>query len=228
MSNPESIIRIGIVDDDLLFTQLLKKFIEGHSYLQVVFSAGSGQAFLDHHYSTPINLLILDLRMQEVNGLDLLTQLEKAQSETKIIVLSTFYRHSFIGQMLKLGACAFLPKEIDKDAFIHIIKEVYSNGHYLSADQIEALKSQMSPKIPQLHLPQKNGLTKREITIVKLVCQQMSTKEIAKELFISPKTVESHKSNLILKTGVKNMAGLVIYAIQNKLINPAEIVLIER
>jgi DNA-binding NarL/FixJ family response regulator len=133
-----------------------------------------------------------------------------------------------MGQMLKMGAHAFLPKEIEMEELLRVINAVYHTGHYFSDEQIEVMRSQLSNKLPEFHAFSKDALTEREIDVLKLVCQQLSTKEIADTLFISPKTVETHKTNLMIKTCVKNMAGLVIYAVQNNIVDADEIVLFDK
>jgi len=220
-------IKIGIVDDDLLFVQLLKNYIDNNGDYQVTLTSTGGYQFLTED-SGSLDILILDLRMTNGDGLEVMAELAKRETETKIIVLSSFYRRSFMGQMLKMGAHAFLPKEIELEELLAVIKTVHHTGHYFSNDQIDVMRSQLSNKLPEFHAFSKNELTDREVDVLRLVCQQLSTKEIADSLFISPKTVETHKTNLMIKTGVKNMAGLVIYAVQNKVIDPDEIVLFDK
>lgn len=218
-------INIAIIDDDRLFVQLLQTFLESTDEIVVLQTAQSGTAFL-REIHPELDLILLDLRMDDGNGLNVLSELQKASSPFKTIVLSTFYRPTFLGQMLKLGANAFLPKEIDQDELIEVIREVHSKGHFFNSEQIEVMRQQLSHKTPKFHLPQKDGITEREIEVLRLLAQQYTTKEIAEALFLSTKTIESHKSNLLLKTGAKNSAGLIIYAIQNGLIDPNEFVLV--
>lgn len=221
-------IKIGIVDDDLLFVQLLKNYIEKDELYSVVLTSKSGNAFLSEINNTPIDVLLLDLRMANGDGIEVMTILSQKSIDIKIIVLSSFYRRSFMGQMLKMGVHAFLPKEIDLEELLQIITTVHNNGHYFSNEQVAVMRGQLSNKLPQFHAYSKNDLTEREIDILKLVCQQLSTKEIADKLFISVKTVETHKTNLMVKACVKNMAGLVIYAVQNNIVNANEIVLFDK
>ncbi len=223
-------IQLGIIDDDRLIVQLLKPILEEDGKIAVKLMAYSGNEFLDQFTKDELELdvILLDLRMSNGNGLDVMSALQKVVTSVKVIVLSTYYRRSFIGQMLKIGASAFLPKDVDQDDLIATIEEVYSKGYSLSMEQLQTVRRQLSAKIPKFHLPQKDSLTSREIEVLQLLCQQLNTQEIAAALFISPKTVETHKSNLISKTGVKNMAGLVIYAIQNRIVNANELILLDR
>jgi DNA-binding NarL/FixJ family response regulator len=221
-------LNIAIVDDDLLFVQLLKNHIDQDNRYHVTLTTTSGNAFINEIENNCIDILILDLRMSNGDGLEVMSALSQKDVETKIIVLSSFYRRSFMGQMLKMGAHAFLPKEIEPEELLNVINDVYHKGHYFSNEQIDVMRGQLSNKLPEFHSFSKDALTEREIDVLKLVCQQFSTKEIADTLFISPKTVETHKTNLMIKTCVKNMAGLVIYAVQNNIVNANEIVLFDK
>ncbi|WP_261512748.1 response regulator transcription factor [Chryseobacterium paludis] len=221
-------IKIGIVDDDLLFVQLLKNYINNDERFEVVLTSTSGQHFLNETDNNALDVLILDLRMANGDGLEVMSAFAQKEADTKIIVLSSFYRRSFMGQMLKMGAHAFLSKEIELEELLNVIHSVYHKGHYFSDEQIDVMRGQLSNKLPEFHAYSKDDLTDREVDVLKLVCQQLSTKEIADALFISPKTVETHKTNLMIKTCVKNMAGLVIYAVQNNIVDANEIVLFDK
>lgn len=222
-------IQLAIIDDDVLVSKLLNDYFTKSNDIHVVYIANSGNQFLEYIKNTDIlpDVILLDLRMTDGTGLDVLHELSKNKTSFKIIVLSTFYNESFIGQMLKLGCDAFIPKDIDPDDLIYIIKIVYKNGHYFSEDQIAYLRKQISSKSPQLHIETKNALSSREMEVLELLCTQLTAREIAERMFISVKTVEMHKSNLLLKTGVKNAVGLIIYAIQNKLIDPNSLILLD-
>lgn len=221
-------IKIGIVDDDSLFVELLKNYIERDERYETVLTSKSGNLFLNENNIDTIDILLLDLRMADGDGLEVMSSLSKKNTKIKIIVLSSFYRRSFMGQMLKLGAHAFLPKEIEPDELLTVINTVHLNGHYFSKEQVTVMRAQLSNKLPQFHAYSKDDLTERETEVLQLICQQFNTREIADHLFISPKTVETHKTNLMIKAGVKNMAGLVIYAVQNNIVDANEIVLFDK
>lgn len=221
-------INVAIVDDNSLFLQLLKNFIENKGKYKIVVTAKSGNDFLNELDKTNVEILILDLKMINGDGIDVMVALSLKPVNIKIIVLSSFYRRSFMGQMLKYGANAFLSKEIDLEELITVIDTVHEKGHYFSNDQIDVMRTQLSAKLPQFNALSKDDITEREADVLKLICQQLNTKEIADKLYISPKTVETHKTNLMAKANVKNMAGLVIYAVQNNIVNVDEIVLFDK
>lgn len=225
-------INIAIVDDDQLVVQLLTGFLAKSTdpLFNVSFTANSGNNFLEKLRSNPsdnLDIILLDMRMQDGDGLFVLGELKKLTYSAKVIALTSYYKPAYIGQMMNLGAHAFLPKEIDKEELISIIQETYSKGHYFRQEQLESLGAQNTPRTPKLHIGPKDTISPRELEILHLVVQQNTTKEIATKLFITPKTVEAHKSNLLSKTGAKNTAGLVMFAIQHCLINPDDFLIFD-
>lgn len=221
-------IQIAIVDEDLLVVQLLTDFLQEQDHLNVLFTATSGNQFLEQlEVATEIpDIVLLDLRMDNGDGLETIDELTKQYTQLKIIVLSSYYKVTSTGNMLKLGVHAFLPKEIDQEDLIAIIQEVHDKEYYFSSEQIHVLRNQISHKTPKLYTNSKDALSSRELDVLQFICQQYTAKEIAEKLFVTTKTIEAHKSNLLLKTGVKNTAGLIIYAVQHQLVNANDIVLL--
>lgn len=227
--NNNNKIDIAIVDDDTLVVQLLSVFLQQENNLTIVVTANSGNSFLKklkEVEKTP-DIVLLDIRMDDGDGLETIGVLKISYPQLKIIVISSYYRASSIGYMLKLGVHAFLPKETDKEELIHIIQEVYHKDHFFTSEQVAVLREQVSHKTPKHYANTKEALSTRELEVLQLICQQFTAKEIAEKLFVTTKTIEAHKSNLLLKTGVKNTAGLIIYAVQNKLVNASDIVLLD-
>ncbi len=223
-------ILLGLADDDRLFLDFLQEYLAGIDGFRVTLTAETGDACLaelDRMAHRP-HILILDLNMPEGNGLEVLRRLKSMAQPPRVVVMSTMYAPQYVGQLFRLGAHAFLSKSVDRQTLVRVLKEVHHCGQWWSPEQVETLRQQLSPRLPSYHLPSKDGLTKREIEILRLVCQQLSTREIAQELFLSPKTVESHKSNLMMKTAVRNIVGLVIYAIQQQIVHPGEILLLRK
>lgn len=219
---------IAIVDDDTLVVQLLTEFLQQQNNFTVTLTANSGNSFLKQLAETENTpgIVLLDLRMEDGDGLQAIDALSLNYSQLKIIVLSSYYKASSIGYMLQLGVHAFLPKETDKEDLIHIIQEVNHKDHFFTTEQIAVLRKQISHKTPKHYANTKEALSTREIDVLQLICQQHTAKQIAEKLFVTSKTIEAHKSNLLLKTGVKNTAGLIIYAVQNQLVDVTDIVLL--
>jgi DNA-binding NarL/FixJ family response regulator len=192
-------------------------------------TTNSGNSFLEKLASNSydnLDIVLLDMRMSDGDGLFVLGELKKLTYSAKVIALTSHYKPAYIEQMIDLGAHAFLPKEIDKEELIEIIKETHLKGHHFRQEQLESFRTQVTPKAPKLQIDPKDTISPRELEILQLVVQQNTTKEIANKLFITPKTVEAHKSNLLSKTGSKNTVGLVMFAIQHRLINPDDFLIL--
>ena len=213
-------ISLAIVDDDTLIVSLLSSFLQQQNGIDVLFTSESGEDFLEiiSTQKTLPDILILDLKMKKIDGIEVTTFLKTNYPSIHIIIMSSHYKKSFMGFMLKTGVSAFIPKGISPLLLVQIIKEVSLKGFYFMSDQLDIIRKQVSSKAPQPKLNQKDNLSEREIEVLKLICFQKTAKEIGEKLFIAPRTAEGHKNNLFVKTGAKNIAGLVIYAMQNKLI----------
>lgn len=213
-------ISLAIVDDETLIVSLLSNFFNDIPEINVVFSAESGEEFLEKLKTEPElpEVIILDLKMKEKSGIDVLEDLKINYPDILSIVMSSHYNDSFTGFMLKTGVSAFIPKGISPQKLLSTIKEVHKNGFFFDQNQLDILRNQISSKVPEPNLNTNANLTEREIDVLKLICNQKTAKEIGDKLFISRRTVEGHKNSLFLKTETKNIAGLVIFAIQNNII----------
>jgi DNA-binding NarL/FixJ family response regulator len=219
-------IRLTIVENDKLIANLLRDFLSEIPNFEVAHLFYDGASFLENlESSTLTDILLIDLKMPNVSGVDVIEEIKRQGLDIKIVVLSSFYDPNYLGFVFKLGVNAFLPKEIDKDALIQVIQAVHENGYYFDQNQMQVLQEQMRSKVSNIPLDKKDALTSREIEVLKLICHQMTAKEIGEKLFISTKTVETHKSNLLYKTGARNISGLIIFAAQNGFIDPDEILL---
>lgn len=221
-------IQIAITDDDDLIVKLLEDYLNHCENFKVVFTACNGEDLIEKLNKPNAllpDVLLLDLKMKGMNGIETMEYLKNHFPLIKIIVISSFYQDSFLGFMFKTGASAFLPKGITPSHLQEIITTVHGNSIYFTTEQTELIRKQVSEKNPRPTLLT-TELSAREVEILKLISLQKTAKEISNILFISPKTVEGHKNNIFIKTGAKNIAGLVIYAIQNKILNIDEIPLI--
>ncbi len=219
---------VALVDDDKLILTLLADFLQVQDGFDMCFKAEGGEeliAFLEEGTILP-DLLILDLKLKGQSGIEVAEHLKTHFPSIRILIVSSHYKKSFMGFMLKTGAAAFLPKGTTPEELMEALVEVANRGFYFRTDQMDVLRSQVSAKAPAPELVPKNALSEREMDVLRLICFQKTAKEIGEELFIGARTVEGHKTNLFVKTGARNLAGLVLYAIQHKLIDPDEIPLI--
>ena len=214
-------ILIAITDDDSLIVKLLEDFLNASDGLSVLLTANSGEDLIAKLAvaTTLPDVLLLDLKMGGMNGIEVAQHIKSLFPTIKIVVVSSHYQQSFMGFMFKTGASAFVPKGISPVLLKEIITTVHTKGIYLMNDQMDTLRDQISSKAPKPIIDDNQQLSEREIEILRLISMQKTAKEIGDILFITPRTVEGHKNNLFAKTGAKNIAGLVIYAIQHNIIN---------
>jgi len=206
-------IRIAIIDDELLITEGIRLLISAEKSIHV---------FLENlHRLRPEELphiALVDVQMQPMNGFELVEILRKDFPELKIMILSSHYKSSVFGYMIKLGISAFLPKNSDRKTFIEAIHHVHTNGVFFSPSDHEMLLSYMnSPTRKKTLFSLEDDLTDREKEVIRLICDQYTNQEIAEKLTISPRTVESHRQRILEKTGSKNSVGIVIYAVINNI-----------
>ncbi len=220
-------ITLGITDDDALIVSLLQSFLQNSEDIQVLFTANSGQELLTKlEKETAPQILLLDLKMEGMDGIAVTEHLKANYPEIKVIVVSSHYQKSFMGFMVKTGVSAFLPKGISPVELIEVIRAVHKQGYHFKEDQLEVLRGQIAVKTPKPILNDDAALSEREIDVLRLICRQKTAKEIGDILFITQRTAEGHKNNLFVKTGAKNIAGLVIYAIQQGIMKVEELPLI--
>lgn len=218
-------IAIAITDDDALIVSLLHGYLQGIDGLDVVLTANSGEELLTGLRTTKIQpqIVLLDLKMSGMDGIEATHQLKDNYPDIKVIVISSHYQKLFMGFMIKTGVAAFLPKGISPVELVDIIRVVHRQGYYFKDDQIAVLREQIPVKVPKPMLQDDELLSEREVDVLKLICRQKTAKEIGELLFITQRTAEGHKNNLFAKTGAKNIAGLVIYAIQQGIIRVDEL-----
>jgi DNA-binding NarL/FixJ family response regulator len=222
MENINTKIRLAIVDDEALIVMLLTDYLTKLEKYEVVLTATDGSQIVEMLRETKVlpEIILLDLQMKNMDGIETTTILKKEFPDLKIIVVSSHYKKSFMGYMLKLGVCAFLPKGIAPSKLAEAVDEVHVRGYYFMDEQIDVMRKQISTSVPVPALsPVEELFSEREIDILRLICQQYTAPQISEKLFITKRTVEGHKSNLLLKTSTRNTAGLVVYAIQNKIID---------
>lgn len=219
-------IKIALVDDDYLIVTLLKSFFNQDQSTRVVYDTTDGYQlfnYLEEKNVEPIDILLLDLKMKTIDGLEVLKHVKTHHPELKVVVISSHYQDNSIGFMTKEGVSGFLPKGISPFELLDIVKQVHKNGFYLNKNQMEILREQISSKVAKPIIDDDDLLTEREKEIIKLLCQQKTAKEIGELLFITQRTVEGHKNNLFTKIGVRNVAGLIVYALQKHIVTLEEL-----
>jgi len=217
------LINVVIADDEELFRVGISYILSRDKEINILHEATNGRELLDFLAACdPFpDIIITDIKMPELNGVEATKLISETYPKAAIIALTTYNTKSFIRNMISVGASAYLVKNSSPEKVLHTIKQVYCNGFYYDKNVMEVLnKHRKSKGDGEKSIFDNAFLTPREKEILGLICNQFTNQEISKQLFISPRTVEVHRKNLIAKAEVKNIAGLVVFAIKNDLLFP--------
>ncbi len=206
-------MKILLADDHKIIRNVLSKFLEEELEAEII-QANNGIEALNLFKSESIDLILTDINMPKMDGIQLVEKIKEENQDVKIVALSMMDDSVSIKKMIKAGANAYVLKEGDSSELMLAIDKVMNGETYYSKAVTETIiTSLMDKKVPH----KRAELTKRELQILELIFKEKTNQEIADELFISQRTVEAHKHNIMEKTGSKNIAGLVKYAIREKL-----------
>ncbi|HYV91859.1 MAG TPA: response regulator transcription factor [Chitinophagales bacterium] len=218
MSAHKNKIRIAIVDDHQLFIEGIKALINDIESFVLVGQAGNGAQLLELLKTTEADVVLMDVYMPGMDGIEATHKVKSKYPNVKILALSMVEDAKHISDMLKAGALGYLLKSTGKQELIEAIKTVYAGERYLNQE--------VSMKLVELVLKAKNepqqapsdrnpSITKREHEIIRLIGQEMTNEEIARELNNSPMTITTHRKNILRKLNLKNTAGMVRYGVQH-------------
>ena len=199
-----------IADDHKLFIEGLERILSEMPTVTLLDKLENGKEVLRNLNNTRPDLILMDIDMPIMNGIDALSEIRKLYPEQKVIMLSMHGEKRFIQEVLKLGANGYILKSSSKEDFQEGINRVLQGGKYFSSEV--TIELSQSNSTFEIHLP--NSLSSRENDIIKLVAEGMSSKEIAAHLNISVRTVETHRKNIMTKMNFQNMADLIRYAIK--------------
>ncbi len=207
-------INVLVADDHQIIIDGLKTILEDAEDISIVAEAKDGYQVLKVLEETPdIHVILMDINMPKLDGLDCTRQVHKRFPDVKVIALTQYSEKRFVKRMIKNGASGYILKDSDRDILLTAIRKVHAGEKYFCDRLSFQLASQELKMQDTKNLFPK--LSERELEILRLICQEHSSQEIADQLFISFHTVESHRANLMLKAGAKNTAGLVRWAVEN-------------
>ncbi|HTN18384.1 MAG TPA: response regulator transcription factor [Chitinophagaceae bacterium] len=216
-------IKIAIVDDQRLFRDGLAALLKSVPEFALTAVWENGRDCIDQLPGLPITpqVLLVDMNMPEMNGVELTTILQKKYPAIRIIILTVYEQERFIFKMIEAGASAYLLKNSETEEVIHAIRTVYRSGYYFNETVVQVMKNGSRKPLPALrnsnNIPIE--LTGREKEVLLLICKELTNTEIASHLYISTRTVDGHRNNLLAKTGARNTAGLVLFAVSNGLLD---------
>src|SRR6266498_4503055 len=212
-------IKIAIADDYKIFREGLKVSLADDQNLEVVFEVDNGEDLLKSMESNKADIVIMDLNMPIMDGMEATQVIRKKYNEVKVLVVSMYDDDKFIIHLMEIGANGYLLKNAEPDEIRKAIYAVHENGYYFNDLVNKALlkkliiKNNINPSFNQ-----NVEFSEREHKVLKLICEEKTAVEIAKEIFLSPRSVEGIRQRLIEKVGVRNTAGLVMFAIKNGII----------
>ncbi len=206
--------RIVLVDDHSLFRNGLRGLLEHSGPCRVVGEAASGEEFLAMLPGLEADVVFMDFSMPGIDGAQTTERALALRPELRIITLSMFGEESYYTRMVEAGARGFLLKDSQIDDVLEAVRSVMAGGSYFSPQLLASLTSHMHSRDDISDEP----LSAREREILVLVCRGLSNQEIADELFISKRTVDKHRANILEKTGCKNTAALVVFAIRSGIV----------
>lgn len=212
-------IKIVLVDDHRIFRDGLKSLLSEVDFIDVIGEASGGKELLEILKTLKPDLVIVDISMKDMSGIEVSKQIVANYPDIKIMILSMHTNEEFVINAIKAGVNGYLSKDASKEELLEAIKIIYEGGEcYSKMVSDNFLKSYVKKYKAEHSLLENKTLTQREIEILKLAAAGSTNKEIADKLFISIKTVDCHKNNIVQKLKLKNTAEMVLYAVKNKII----------
>jgi DNA-binding NarL/FixJ family response regulator len=214
MKTDTHVIRVAIADDHTVFRTGIKTSLSTHPDIQMVAEAENGMQLLNLLRHIKPDVILLDIQMPIMDGLSTLPEIKKLYPDVKVIMLSMHNEHSMVTRMMEIGANSYLTKESDPEVIYQAIRTCYEDEFYFNDLTNKALLNGLRTRKPPEPVETDIQLTEKEQLILKLFCEEKTTKEIAEMVDLSPRTVEAIRDKLKVKTGSKSMAGLVMYAVK--------------
>lgn len=216
-SSPQ--IKVSIADDHKIFRDGIKMALTGKEYLKILWEAEDGKDLMHKMKIKLPDVLLMDIRMPEMDGVNAISLLRKEYEKVRIIVLTMYDDQEMISKMMGMGANAYLTKTTDPEEIYNAILTCMNDDFYFNdlVNKAVLLKLQHKKQIRQFY-PNPVKFNEKELRILQLIAEDKTTEEISKEVYLSPRTVETIRQNMKTKIGAKTIAGLVIYGMRNKLI----------
>lgn len=209
-------IKILIADDHPVVRKGLREIIEETSDMEVTDEASNGQEVLAKVFKKDFDVVLLDISMPGRSGLDILKELKSQLPKIAVLVLSIHPEEQYAVQVLKAGAAGYLTKKSAPEELVTALRKVSTGGKYVSPSLAEKLASALETGIEK---PPHETLSAREYEVMRKIASGKTVTEIARELFLSPKTISTYRTRILEKMGMKNNAELIRYAIKNRLVD---------
>jgi DNA-binding NarL/FixJ family response regulator len=212
-------IKVSIADDHKIFRDGIRMALKDKDYLQILWEAEDGRDLMHKLKIKLPDVLLMDIRMPEVDGINAISIIRKEYEALKIIVLTMYDDQEVITKMMEMGANAFLTKTTDPEEIYNAILTCMNDDFYFNdlVNKAVLLKLQNKKSVRQYY-PNPIKFTEKEVKILKLIAQDKTTDEISQEVFLSPRTIETIRQKMKEKVGAKTIAGLIMYAMRNKML----------
>jgi DNA-binding NarL/FixJ family response regulator len=213
-------IKVSIADDHKIFRDGIKMALKDREYLKILWEAEDGRDLMHKIKLKQPDVLLMDIRMPEVDGVNAIGMIRKEYDDIKIIVLTMYDDQEMITKMMEMGANAYLTKTTDPEEIYQAILTCMNDDFYFNdlVNKAVLLKLQHKKAVKQFY-PNPVKFSEKELKILKCIAEDKTTEEISKEVFLSPRTIETIRQNMKQKVGAKTIAGLVMYAMRNKLLD---------
>lgn len=212
-------VKIGLADDHKIVRDGIKTMLESQPKIEVVVEASNGNEILKKLDDTQVDLIIMDINMPEKDGIQATKEIKEKHSNIKILALTMSNDDLHIRQMIQAGASGYIMKSAGRKDLKDAIETIMSGKHYFSDEATQSIMMDLVKGKGKSTTMDAVHITDRELEILELIVQEFTNQEIAEKLYISSRTVDAHRRNLLQKTGARNTAGLVKYAFQHKLIS---------
>lgn len=215
-------IKVAIADDHALFRAGVKTALSVKKDVELIAEADNGMQLLNLLKHIEPDVILLDIQMPIMDGIQTLPEIRKIRPDAKVIILSMHNDHSMISKLMEIGANSYLTKNSDSETIYEAIKTCYENEFFFNELTNKALLAGLRTKRTDSYGAPEADLSEKELRVLRLMCEEKTTKEIADIVEISPRTVEAIRDKLKTKTGAKSMAGLVMYAVKNGIMDEAK------
>lgn len=205
-------IDIAIVDDHSLFREGIRFLLSNCNFIGQISEANNGKELLENYHKWQSDIILMDIEMPIMNGIETTKELIKQYTGCRIIALSMYADECFYTEMIDAGAKGFILKNSKFEDVKRAITEVYAGNNYFSPEILDSIIKNLNKTTST---PRNTDLSTREVEVLLNICKGRSNNEIAELLFISKRTVDKHRENILLKSNTKNTAELVVYAIKN-------------
>jgi DNA-binding NarL/FixJ family response regulator len=221
-ADPDKTIKVAIADDHALFRAGVRTALSIKKDIELICEAENGLQLLNMLQDVEPDVILLDIQMPVMDGILTLPEIRKLYPNVKVIILSMHNDHSMISKLMEIGANSYLTKNSDSETIYEAIKTCYEQEFYFNELTNKALLSGLRTKRTELATPEDARFTEKELRVLKLICEEKTTREIADIVEISPRTVEAIRDKLKAKTGARSMAGLVMYAVKHGIISDVD------